>query len=632
MDLDDLLALAAQDIPTPLESARARRAMRRIEEDYQRRLTEGPEIISDVDPRDPLNADVSEAKRIRRAAELRKRGSITWDLDRQQLDWSDEMLRIFGLAPVQACKSLVRLFALIHPADRAAVRRRLLTGWRTKSAAEFVCRVTLRDGSSSYVEFLVEILTDRHGQPTGIIATGQEVTASQKRRQEDERRMLRDGSVQKSLAEVDAVTGLLSRRAFTDEVGRALRTGTGTLLVVSASPYSPPSSDVDRGPNDPLSAIAAKVLRDVVDSDPCGLLGRYEFGVLMPYTTFETATPKAEEVIGSLRDTWFLAGCTRLDAFGGLVHYDYRLPTESIELLLDAETAWRRAKHEDRPLHVLRQPPSAEERRDICRAGIRNAVDQSRFALYAQPLRDLELNRTTRHEILLRVLDDVGRPTPPSTFLQLAEHVDEILAVDKWVINHALARIGHGPQTSHYQINISGRSLADPLLLDHIRSAVDRFGVDPEHLTVEITETAAIGNLIVARRFADGIRELGCQVALDDFGTGNTPLGFLTKLPVDLVKIDGSFIDGLPESEPLQAVVQGLVQMCRKLGILTAAECVQDDATLDLLREYGVDFAQGFHVGQPEKLAVGGVPSASRWSCNLASQSRYGTPDLRGAI
>ncbi|MEU8233988.1 EAL domain-containing protein [Actinoplanes sp. NPDC048967] len=604
MTFDELIELAAQDVPTPLEHARARRAMRRIDEDHERRLSAGAEIFSDVDLRDPLNADFTEAKRIRRAAELRKRGAVVWDADTRRIDWSDEMSRIFGLAPVEAHKSLTSLYAMIHPTHRTAVSRRVRGAWRGQSAAEFVCRIVVRDGSTRYVEVLLEILTDRLGRSTGIIVTGHDATATHKRLQDDKRREIRASSVQQDLAEVDGATGLLSRRAFADEVGRALQTGTGTLLVISAPPYIRLSSDTETGRDEWFGTAAAKVIRDFVDPDPCGLLGPHEFGVLMPYTTFETAAPKADRVIASLRETRFMAGCGRLDAFGGLVHYDYRFPTASIELLLDAETAWRRAKHEDRALHVLRQPPPADERRETCRAGIRNTVKNGRFALYAQPLRDLELNRITRHEILLRVLDDVGRPTPPTAFLDLAEHVDEILAVDKWVINQALRLIGQSPQTSHYQINVSGRSLADPLLLHHLRDAVARYGVDPEHLTIEITETAAIGNLSVARRFADGVRQLGCQLALDDFGTGNTPLGFLTKLPVDLVKIDGSFIHGLPASEALQAVVEGLVQMCRKLGILTAAEYVQDEATLDLLRAYGVDFAQGFHIGEPDQLAT----------------------------
>jgi len=610
VNLDDILALAAKEAPTPLEDARARRATRAIQEEYARRLALGHDFISDVDLQDPVG--IEERRRISRSAELRQLGTVSWDSKRQELDWSPAMSRIFGHAPGQLRPSLTRLMSLIHPKDRAIVRRQVKSAWINETETEVVCRIVRPDRATSYVHCYIEVVTGKDGRKSGIIATGRDVTDAEKERQERERRALRDQSVQKDLSEADPVTGLLGRRAFTDEVGRALRTGTGTLLVVSAPPYIRRSTDADTGRDDLLSAAAADVLRSVVGPcDPCGLLGRHEFGILMQYTTFETALPKAQEILERLRSTTFMAASARLDAFGGLVHYDYRLPTESIELLLDAETAWRRAKHEDRPLHVLRQPPSAQERREICRAGIRAAVEASRFALYSQPLWDLELNRTTRHEILLRVLDDVGRPAPPATFLDLAEHVDEILSVDKWVINHALKLIGEGSQTSHYQINISGRSLADPLLLEHLSSAVARFGVDPEHLTLEITETAAIGNLTVARRFADGVRALGCQVALDDFGTGKTPLSFLTQLPVDLVKIDGSFIQDLPRSEPFQAVVQGLVQTCRRLGILTAAEYVQDDATLDLLRRYGVDFAQGFHVGEPELIVTDRRPAKS---------------------
>ena len=605
MTLDDVLALAAQNRPTKLDRARARRAVREIRAARDRRLAEGPDIDSDMDLYDPLTANVGEAQRVARAAELRKRGSISWDRASGKVNCSDEMLRIFGRSPVERLGSPADLFALIHPADQAFVRRRLSQAWRSGSAAEFACWLLMRDASAVKVEFLVEVVVDGRGRPSGIVASGEDATSAHKRRQEEVRRARRESSVQQSLAEVDPVTGLLSRRAFVDEVGRALRSGTGTLLVISTPPLVMPRFTDGWEWDDRLAASAAALLRDVVDTDPCGVLGRHEYGVLMPYTTFETALPMAEKAISALRDTRFVAGCTRLEAFGGLVRYDYRVPTDGIDLLRDAETAWRQARHEDQPLHILRQAPAAEDRREISRAGIRNAVEQNRFTLYAQPLRDLELNRTTRHEILLRVLDEVGRPVPPTGFLELAEHVDEILAVDKWVITQALRLIGAGSQTSHYQINISGQSLADPLLLEFIRGAVDRFRVDPTHLTIEITETAAIGNLILARRFADGVRKLGCQLALDDFGSGNTPLGFLTLLPVDLVKIDGTFIQDLPGSKPLQTVVQGLVRMCRELGILTAAEYVQDEATLDLLRAYGLDFAQGFHIGEPAELVIG---------------------------
>ncbi len=603
MNLDDLLALTAQQTPTQLDEARARRTARHIEREYADRLAANVDITSDVDPRDP--AAMTESERVLRSAELLKLGTISWLPAGPGFDWSPEMSRVLGHAPGEVPPSLSHLVSMIHPKDRAAVRRQVRAAWREQEEKEVVFRVVKPDGATAYVHCAIEVVT-RDGVATGIIATGQDVTAVEKARQERVRRELRGGTVQQDLVELDPVTGLLTRRRFADEVGRALRAGSGTLLVVSAPPYIRRSTDADSGRDDRLSAATAEVLRSVVGpGDPCGVLGRHEFGVLLPYTTVETAKPKADEILDRLRATRYLATTARLDAFGGLVHYDYRMPIESIELLFDAETAWRQAKSQDASLYVLRQPPSTAQRRDIARAGIRAAVEGGRFALYAQPLRDLELNQTTRHEILLRVLDDVGRAAPPSTFLELAEHVDEILAVDKWVIDNALRLVGEGSQTSHYQLNISGRSLADPLLIDHLRNAVARYRVQPERLTIEITETAAIGNLTIARRFADGVRALGCQLALDDFGTGNTPLSFLTQLPVDLVKIDGSFIQDLPRSRALQTVVEGLVQTCRRLGILTAAEYVQDDATVELLRSYGVDFAQGFHVGEPELIVVG---------------------------
>jgi EAL domain-containing protein (putative c-di-GMP-specific phosphodiesterase class I) len=351
------------------------------------------------------------------------------------------------------------------------------------------------------------------------------------------------------------------------------------------------------------------VLKKLVrPADPCGLVGRHEFGVLMQYTTIDTAVPIAEEILDGLRVPRFMAASAELQVHGGLVHYDHRDAVGSLDLLIDAEAAWRRARRRQEPLHVLRQTPSTQERQETCRARVRAAVAGNRFVLYTQPLRNLELNRITRHEILLRLLDDAGNAVVPSTFLNIAEHVNEILPVDQWVIDNAMRFIGCGPQTTHYQINISGRSITDPNLLNHVRTALVRNRVNPEGVTFEVTETALIGNLTEARKFADGVRDLGCQLALDDFGTGHTSYIYLKYFPVDMVKIDGDFIHDLPNSPVDQAIVRSLVLVCRELGIRTAAEYVQDQATSELLRTYGVDFVQGYHIGRPVPVATTARP------------------------
>ncbi|WP_433797594.1 EAL domain-containing protein [Actinoplanes sp. CA-252034] len=274
------------------------------------------------------------------------------------------------------------------------------------------------------------------------------------------------------------------------------------------------------------------------------------------------------------------------------------------DLLIDAEDAAREARRGCGAVNVLDRPASSHDRTARCRSRIRRAVAADRFALYAQPIVDLALNRITRHEILLRVRGTAGDPVAPWAFLDVAERVGEILAVDRWVVDHALELIGQGAQTSHYQINLSGKSLADPGLLPFVTDAIRRHRVDPECLTFEITETALIENRTEALAFATGIREIGCGLALDDFGTGYAALAYLKHLPVDLVKIDGVFVTDLRRSPPDQALVSKLVELCHLLGIRVAAECVPDDETIELLRAYGVDFAQGYRTGRPVPFAA----------------------------
>jgi PAS domain S-box-containing protein len=622
MNLEGILALAAADGPTPMERARTRRALRRVEQEYVRRMAEGPEITSDIELHAPFAGGMDEAARIARAAQLAKLGTVAWDSRQGELTWSAEMSMIFGYAPGLARPSLTRLFALIHPDDRAMVRQRIRTAWHEKTVTQVTYRVIRADATTGYVHCYIEVLAEKNGRLYGIIATGQDVTELELARQERDRLARRCQSVRMDLLDRDPVTGLLTRARFADEIDRAQRAGTGTLLVVAARPLPRRNGDGDPRDDDQLAAATAEVLKKLArPADACGLVGRHEYGVLMQYTTIDTAIPIAEEIIDGLGGSRFMAAPkstagpvrrtapARLRVHGGLVRYDHHTPTGSIDLLIDAEAAWRRAKRNQEPLHALRQTPSAEERQETCRARVRAAVARNQFTLFVQPMRDLKLNRITRHEILLRILDDAGNAVPPSTFLDLAERVDEILPVDKWVIDHAMRLIGRGPQTSHYQINVSGRSLADPRLLDHVRQAVRHNGVKPEGVTFEITETALIGNLTQARRFTDGVQELGCQLALDDFGAGYNSYTYLKYLPIDLVKIDGDFIHNLPKSPADQAIVRSLVQVCRDLGIRTAAEYVQDDATVTLLGQYGVDFAQGFHIGEPKPVGSAAAKS-----------------------
>jgi EAL domain-containing protein (putative c-di-GMP-specific phosphodiesterase class I) len=163
-----------------------------------------------------------------------------------------------------------------------------------------------------------------------------------------------------------------------------------------------------------------------------------------------------------------------------------------------------------------------------------------------------------------------------------------------------LAERRTGGEDTHISVNVSGATISDADVIEFIVERVRTAPIDPTRLTFEVTETTAIVNIDRAREFARRLADLGCKFALDDFGSGFGSFFYLKHLPFDIVKIDGDFIKNLPASKPDQLTVQAIVQIAKGLGKQTVAEFVGDDATIELLREYGVDYAQGYHLGKPQ--------------------------------
>jgi EAL domain-containing protein (putative c-di-GMP-specific phosphodiesterase class I) len=178
--------------------------------------------------------------------------------------------------------------------------------------------------------------------------------------------------------------------------------------------------------------------------------------------------------------------------------------------------------------------------------------------------------------------------------------------LDRWVVVRALellaSREREGKPVSLH-VNLSGASVADLSVLEFIERRLDEGEADPARCTFEITETAQVHDYEAAGSFADRLTEFGCQVAIDDYGAGFGPFHYLKQIPFDLIKIDGSFIRDMPNSDADQLTVQAIVQIARGLGKTTIAEYVQDDITAQMLREYGVDMAQGYHLGRPVDVA-----------------------------
>ncbi|MCW3003262.1 MAG: phosphodiesterase [Conexibacter sp.] len=230
---------------------------------------------------------------------------------------------------------------------------------------------------------------------------------------------------------------------------------------------------------------------------------------------------------------------------------------------------------------------------------IRDALDEDRFLLHAQPIIDLATGEAVQHELLIRMNDHDGKLVPPGLFLPAAEEHGLIADIDRWVIGQAADLAGRGHAV---EVNISAESLGEPWLLEVVQTQLRRTGADPALVVFELTETALLRSEDTALGFIDGIGALGCGLALDDFGTGYGGFTYLKRFPVDYLKIDIEFVRDLPQDEASQHVVHAVVALAKGFGQKTVAEGVEDAETLALLREYGVDYAQGYFLGRPAPL------------------------------
>jgi EAL domain-containing protein (putative c-di-GMP-specific phosphodiesterase class I) len=232
-------------------------------------------------------------------------------------------------------------------------------------------------------------------------------------------------------------------------------------------------------------------------------------------------------------------------------------------------------------------------------ARIRSAIEADRLVLYAQPIIDLASGEPVQQELLLRMRDEDGSDLPPCDFLPIAERWGLMTEIDRWVIRQATAMAARGVRA---QFNLSGLSIGDPAVLEEIEASIGSSGVDASLLVVEVTETAIMERLESSRAFMERVTALGCGVALDDFGTGFSGLGYLKYLSAQQLKIDIEHVHDATRSEDGERMIRGIVGLAREFDLTTTAEGVEDEATCALMRDLGVDRAQGYLFGQPQPL------------------------------
>ncbi|MDB6101946.1 MAG: hypothetical protein JWO52_1945, partial [Gammaproteobacteria bacterium] len=419
----------------------------------------------------------------------------------------------------------------------------------------------------------------------------------------------------------DALTGLVNRREFEGRLEEAIESGhrgdgQHVLCYLDLDRFKVVNDTSGHLAGDSMLREVAKVLRDAVrDSDTVARLGGDEFGMLLIGCPLEKARQIADDVcraVGDYRFVWkdkiFNIGVSI-----GLVEISRESGTLE-ELFAAADSACYVAKKQGSgrvAVYSARDEALARHSGEIqWLQKLQNALKDNRFQLYSQPIVPAygQNGGGPAMEVFVRLQDEAGHEVPPSEFVRAAERYRLMSLVDRWVVQTTLAALGRGaipiPANRSVAINISGQTLGDVQFLEFVVECLDSTGVTPSQVCFEITETAVVANLDHARRFVGVLHGMGCQFALDDFGSGVGSFSNLKNLPMDYLKIDGSFMRNLARDSVNQAMVTAMIKLARTLNFKVIAEQVEDEAGLEAARRMGVDYIQGYAVGRPQLLLL----------------------------
>lgn len=419
------------------------------------------------------------------------------------------------------------------------------------------------------------------------------------------------------LADHDPLTGLLNRQGFESELERSLgalrRNGSRHILALFDIDSLRVINDTKgHQAGDELLQVVARLLREALpEALAAARVGGDEFALLIELRSGESAESVARRLQAEMLSLRFEYGGERfgIQVSIGLVELVRDLETAA-DALGYADAACYHAKDQGRGSFFIGSVDrvSSHGMRGDMRwvSRIQSALDDDRLRLFAQrivPVAAPTGGPELHFEVLVRMLDERGQIVPPGAFLEAAERYNLVQRIDRWVVDRTLGWLRsdqriHG-RVASCSINLSGMSLGDEQIIEKVIRWAREGGMNPSVLCFEVTETAAIRNFSKARWFVDRLRGLGCRMALDDFGTGLSSFAYLKGLPVDLIKIDGTFVRDMIDDPVDRAVVAAINEIAHQVGMRTVAEFVENDATFELLREIGVDFAQGYGIARP---------------------------------
>lgn len=412
-------------------------------------------------------------------------------------------------------------------------------------------------------------------------------------------------------AEHDQLTGLLNRYAFEQRLAALLvQPQAGALCYIDMDQFKHINDSCGHLAGDELLRRVASLLStELRELDVLARVGGDEFCLVLTGRDLSQVTAHLQELlqqIAAFRFDWQQQVFTIGASIGVVMLAGYQ--GSLTDLVKAADSGCYLAKHQGRNRYFVVDTNGPElnhlaQQRQLLSL-LHTALDEDRFELYAQPIVPLSVPAAGLHlEVLLRLRDADGSMVSPALFIPLAEQHGLMGTIDRWVIRQVLQLLVQSPhhllQLDKIAINLSGPSLSDPELLPFIQQQLALCRVPAAKICFEITETAAITNMAAAKRFIDSLRQTGCKFALDDFGVGMSSFAYLKHLPVDYLKIDGSFVKAMTQNATDAVMVRAMADIARSLQIQTIAEFVPDEATCVLLRSIGVHYGQGYGLGHP---------------------------------
>ena len=504
---------------------------------------------------------------------------------------------------------LSRIFCLFNMESRTTlhepVKQCLRYGEIIESGGD--ARLERHDGQLLSVQYSASPILVESGSALGVILVVHDVTEA--------RQMEETISFQ---ATHDALTGLINRIEFERRLNYAIESSScanesHVLCHIDIDQLKIVNDTCSHESGDGLiREITSQIQKCMRDSDVLARLAGDEFGVLLKNCTLGSAVELVEEMLSVIRELRF-SGCNRVfevTASIGVTAIDSSAGSGS-EVMIEADLACNAAKDAGgNRLHIYHSSDQSLVRRHSEMqwvSTLTEAIESDSLVLYCQDILPVIPDKNSGHhiEVLVRMLDDKGEIILPERFLSAAERYNLITSLDRWVVSHSFAWYSRHRTTANISglhtlsINLSGASVSDTGFLTYIKNEMKSSGIPPGIICFEITETAAIANVDVATEFMHGLKRMGCRFALDDFGSGLSSFAYLKYLPVDYLKIDGSFVKNMEADAVDCAMVSTISQLASVLGIKTIAEFVENDNILRKLADLGGDYAQGYGISEP---------------------------------